>query len=270
MFLATTGLTQHCVGSAMDEQPEKPIQQPNNPHYQRGEKAKEFVNEFLDLLPKLPSHYCGRGISKLYLEPQFRAITDLHCFYATACSEKGYPILRLRTFSEMLSSKKISLFQPKKDSCDICMGFETGNVDKEFWTKHMNDKRRAEEEKAKDKKEAQERNGNVMICKDLQGVLLAPSINISSSYFKMKLAVHNFTLKNMVTLCAMYGMRQRVNSRPTSLQAALLITCHLYQGLTKSFCIALVGLIKTKILYWPVHYLRFPYSENMKFNRNTL
>ncbi|GFO45174.1 hypothetical protein PoB_007167900 [Plakobranchus ocellatus] len=79
------------------------------------------------------------------------------------------------------------------------MGFESGNVDKEFWTTHMNDKRRAEEEKAKDKKEAQERNGTVMICMDLQGVLLAPSINASSTYFKTKLAVYNFTLYNMVT-----------------------------------------------------------------------
>ncbi|GFO46813.1 cation-transporting ATPase [Plakobranchus ocellatus] len=88
---------------------------------------------------------------------------------------------------------------PKKDRCDICMGFETGNVDKEFWTTHMNDKRRAEKEKAKDKKEAQERNGAVMICMDLQGVLLAPSISSSSTYFKTKLTVHNFTLYNMVT-----------------------------------------------------------------------
>ncbi|GFN94284.1 hypothetical protein PoB_002079000 [Plakobranchus ocellatus] len=80
------------------------------------------------------------------------------------------------------------------------MGFETGNVDKEFWTTHMNDKRRAKEEKAKDKKkEAQERNGTVVICMDLQGVLLAPSINALSTYFKTKLAVKNFTMYNMVT-----------------------------------------------------------------------
>ncbi|GFN81003.1 hypothetical protein PoB_000750900 [Plakobranchus ocellatus] len=63
----------------------------------------------------------------------------------------------------------------------------------------MNDKRRAEEEKAKGKTEAQERNGTVVICIDLQGVLLAPPINASSTYFKTKLAVHNFTLYNMVT-----------------------------------------------------------------------
>ncbi|GFO36724.1 hypothetical protein PoB_006322900 [Plakobranchus ocellatus] len=127
MFLATTGFTQYCVRSAMDEQPEKPMQRPNNPHYQRAEKAKEFINEFLDLLSKLPSHYCSRGTSKLYLEPQLRAMIDLHRFYATACTEKGYPILGLRTFSEMLNSTTISLFRPKKDRCDIRKGFETGN-----------------------------------------------------------------------------------------------------------------------------------------------
>ncbi|GFO14984.1 hypothetical protein PoB_004148900 [Plakobranchus ocellatus] len=88
MFPTTTSLTQHCVRSVMDEQPEKQMQRLNNPHYQRGEKAKEFVNEFLDLSPKLPSHYCRRRTSKLYLEPQFRAMIELHRCYATASTEK--------------------------------------------------------------------------------------------------------------------------------------------------------------------------------------
>ncbi|GFN99822.1 hypothetical protein PoB_002632800 [Plakobranchus ocellatus] len=150
------------------------------------------------------------------------------------------------------------------------MGFETGNVDKEFWTTRMNDKRRAEEDKAKGKKEAQERNGTVVVCV------------IYKVYFWFLQSTPQALKRNWpstLSLCAtwsqkmlyaMYGRRQTVDSPPTSLQAAILITCHLYQALTKSFCIAMVAFIKTKVLYWPVHYLRFPYSENVKFNRNTL
>ncbi|GFO49350.1 hypothetical protein PoB_007585500 [Plakobranchus ocellatus] len=100
------------------------------------------------------------------------------------------------------------------------MGFETGNVDKEFWTTHMNDKRRDEEEKAKDKKEAQERNDTVVICMDLQGVLLDFSINASSTCFKTKLALNQQLNNNVDTTQAMKPLiRQSTISSPQGNQS---------------------------------------------------
>ncbi|GFO14985.1 hypothetical protein PoB_004149000 [Plakobranchus ocellatus] len=91
----------------------------------------------------------------------------------------------------------------------------------------MNDKRRAEEKKAKDKKEAQERNGTVVICMDLQGVLLVPSIDASSIYCKTKLAVHNFTPYNMVTKDAVRFVWHEAEGGLTSNEFTCCIIDHL-------------------------------------------
>jgi len=83
------------------------------------------------------------------------------------------------------------------------MGFESGNISQPEWESHMSEKKRAEREHAMDKSLALEQEDLVMICMDLQGVLLAPSINSSCSYFKTKLSVHNFTIFNVASRDAM-------------------------------------------------------------------
>lgn len=35
-----------------------------------------FIQQFMDRLPKMPSHYCRRDTSKMYLEPMFRSYAD--------------------------------------------------------------------------------------------------------------------------------------------------------------------------------------------------
>ncbi|GFO04039.1 hypothetical protein PoB_003054400 [Plakobranchus ocellatus] len=137
----------------------------------------------------------------------------------------------------------------------------------------MNDKRRVEEEKAKDKKEAKERNGTVVICMDLQGVLLAPSINASSTYFKTKLAVHNFILYNMVTKDAACYIWHEAEDGLTSNEFTSCIVDHL-TSLSGANKIVLYsdGCVyqKQKFCTGQCTICIFPYSEIVKFNRNTL
>lgn len=40
-----------------------------------------FIIEFLHSLPKVESHYCRKDSTKLYLEPQWRNVSDLYRFY---------------------------------------------------------------------------------------------------------------------------------------------------------------------------------------------
>ncbi|KAL5246393.1 hypothetical protein ACI65C_013801 [Semiaphis heraclei] len=53
------------------------------------EKIKrKFVTEFLEKLPKLPSHYCRKSTSRLYFEPYIKSISQLYNIYGPEKSEK--------------------------------------------------------------------------------------------------------------------------------------------------------------------------------------
>ncbi|GFN94300.1 hypothetical protein PoB_002080600 [Plakobranchus ocellatus] len=105
---------------------------------------------------------------------------------------------------------------------------------------------------------------------DLQGVLLVPSINASSTYFKTKLAVKNFTMYNMVTKDAVCYVWHEAEGGLTSNEFTSCIIDHL-SSLSGANKIVLYSdgwdyQNKNSVL----HYLRFLYSETVKFNRNTL
>lgn len=222
MFLSTTGLTKHFVSSLFqkknpsvelhDDTPgevpppllQKPKQQRSNPHYQRSEDSRRLLHQFLDELPKLPSHYSRKSSSKLYLERCFKTLTEVHSVYEGYCSERSIHPLKLTVFKDVFYEKNISLFKPKKDRCNLCIGHEVGNVSEEEWKAHMEFKNEALMEKESDKEKAirSHKNGDrkfAAFCMDLQSVLLAPNTEANAMYFKTKLTVHNFTVYNLAS-----------------------------------------------------------------------
>ncbi|KAL1276526.1 hypothetical protein QQF64_036149, partial [Cirrhinus molitorella] len=128
----------------------------------RSVAGHEFICNFLQDLPKVPSHYCRSTTSKQYLE-------------------------RLN----------LGLYHPKKDQCNICCAFKTGNLPDDKWQHHLLKKEEARAEKLSDKSKAS--NNIMVICMDLQALLLCPRLKASALYYKTKLAVHNFTVYNMLT-----------------------------------------------------------------------
>lgn len=95
-------------------------------------------------------------------------------------------------FVMSLENKNISLFTPKKDACDICTAYETGNLSLEKKEVHDQMKQEARLEKENDNLSMDE-----VFTMDLQSVLLCPKSNVSSLYYKTKLIVHNFTLYDL-------------------------------------------------------------------------
>ena len=98
---------------------------PNKEHYQRPQRQEEsnkkiFARNFLMSLPKLPSHYCRASSSKLYLEPVFASVSELHRDYKKQATIDEKPILSRPPFLNLLEEQNISLFKPRKDQCDIC------------------------------------------------------------------------------------------------------------------------------------------------------
>ena len=85
---------------------------------------------------------------------------------------------------------------PKKDQCDKCCAFKTGNLSEAEYEEHVNRKEEARQSKENDKKRAE--NGEChVITMDVQAVQLVPYLQASALYFRHKLAVHNFTLYNL-------------------------------------------------------------------------
>lgn len=91
------------------------------------------------------------------------------------------------SFSNALENKNIAIFKTKKDECEICSSFKTGNIDRTKYESHI-----IKKDEARSEKESDKINENFVYTMDLQAVLMSPKSNVSSLYYKMKLKVHNF------------------------------------------------------------------------------
>lgn len=148
---------------------------------------------FFKNLPKVESHYCRKDTSKLYLEPIWTSKAQLYKFYvADYCSQEQSNAMSLSTFCSTFDQLNLSLFRPKKDLCDLCEGFKTGNVTELKYRDHIIKKEEARNEKDRDKNSEHE-----VLTMDLQSVLLSPKSNVSALYYKTKLIVHNFTIYDL-------------------------------------------------------------------------
>lgn len=79
----------------------------------------------------------------------------------------------------------LTLYRPKKDQCDVCVGRETQNVSDEVYTAHIKRKYDAKAEMNKDKGRAQENTKLKVLAGEVQSVLLCPSIQASAEEAKL-------------------------------------------------------------------------------------
>lgn len=167
--------------------------------------GKEVLKSFIESLPKLPSHYCRKNTSKVYLEPVYGDnMLGVFNEYKRLCKENEagpvHPVSRC-TFDKLISELNLSFQQPKKDRCDKCIMFEVGSLTEEQYKKHIDAKNRAREEKDYDKKKAIEGSA-VVLTMDVQAVKVCPSLNASALYYKTKLCCHNFTIYDLASHAA--------------------------------------------------------------------
>nr|CAH7752722.1 unnamed protein product [Callosobruchus chinensis] len=137
----------------------------------RNNEMKKSVSDFFSELPKLESHYCRKSSSKLYLHPHWKSKTELYKFYKNdwLASKNVQQPAGLTLFKYIFEESNLSLFSPKKDECDICVGHRTQNVSEEIYQEHIAKKDQARNEKEKDKGSL-----NKVFTMDLQSVLLCP------------------------------------------------------------------------------------------------
>lgn len=94
----------------------------------------------------------------------------------------------------------IGFFIPKKDLCNTCESYKnTENKTDEIellQNLHLSEKNAVRLEKEDDKQKAID-GFQSTACFDLQAILIAPDGEVSSFYYKRRLATYNFTIYNM-------------------------------------------------------------------------
>lgn len=197
MFLNTVGVTQKLVYRAVS------ILDSSKPQRQRKAvlapdsilvRKRSSANTFLSKLTKMESHYCRASSSKEYLEPMWDSMDHLYREYVNCCAEEGHPVASKTSFVQMFNDMNLGLFSPRKDQCDLCCEYKQGAIDKAIYEQHIIDKNCARDEKVADTKAKKH-----VFTMDTQRVLLAPYIQASLAYYKMKLVVHNFSLFDNIT-----------------------------------------------------------------------
>lgn len=178
-----------------DLEPRENVQAPK-PKKMRKSKEVEMLEAFFHSLPKVESHYCRKNTSKMYIEPEWNSKRQLYMFYVEDwCPKNNVTALSRCKFSQIFDEFNLGLFRPKKDLCDTCESYKSGNVDDDKYEAHIMRKDEGRMEKEKDKEEEK----NLVYTMDLQALLLSPRSTVSSLYYKTKLAIHNFTFFDLHT-----------------------------------------------------------------------
>lgn len=208
-FLNTLGLgewtalnwirkNESCSADGQDEGMDDENQPENNliqSAKRRSMVKTDSAREWLEMLPKLPSHYARKDTNKLYLAPIWESKSSLYREYQKHSLENNKPCASLALFSDIFEEMNLSIFSPRKDQCDLCCSYKVGNVPKEVWDDHISEKNRARSEKENDKLKAM--NGEIYCLNaDVQAVKITPMLKASALYYKTKLSSHNFSVYN--------------------------------------------------------------------------
>lgn len=108
------------------------------------------------------------------------------------CNDNNYQAVSRTTFVKALKQENIAIHHPRKDQCDTCCSFKSGNISQTEYDDHILKKNEARQ--AKEDAIGLANNKTAVITVDVQSVLLAPKLLASAAYYKLKLQCHNFTV----------------------------------------------------------------------------
>lgn len=201
MFLNTFGMKEWTVLNWVNIGFEEKAQQEPANQDQRKAKSKRrrgIIKDFLGSLAKMESHYCRKDTERLYLEPIWDNKRHVYREYKEYCQQKEEKALEFTVFCDVFSELKISIFSPRKDQCDVCVGHANESIDisEEDYQLHRQKKDEAQKEKKADIENPEKK---FVFSMDVQATMVCPLMKASAVYFKTKLTVHNFTIYNPKT-----------------------------------------------------------------------
>jgi len=153
-------------------------------------KVRNFLNE----IPKVPSHYCRKRSSRLYLPPDL-SIANVYGMYS---KKENSEAVNMNVFRKIFKEFEppLAIFLPKKDQCSVCNEAERTKTTEsnQNYEKHREKKENIANMKNKDKNEAEISETMIYASFDLQAVLTLPYAGDAQIYFSRKLSVMNFTV----------------------------------------------------------------------------
>ena len=159
----------------------------------------QIARSFLESLPKLPSHYCRKDSTKLYLETSIESKIQLYKLFQRFCDTKGVKHVSRQVLYHTAKVMNIGIFKLRKDQCNTCLAFQFGECLQPEYDAHIRRKIEGQNEKTMDKRRAEDDSSILVITMDLQVVLLAPKLFANASYYKTKLSCHNFTVYDVAS-----------------------------------------------------------------------
>ena len=205
LFLATFDLGEFSVRDwvlqSIHGAPSSPFDKPETTNNKKdSDNARKLqLREFLTRIPKMESHYCRADTSKQYLEPVWESKRSVFNEYQRMTAAENKEVVQWSTFQRVFHEMNLSLYAPKKDQCDMCSQYSVGSLLQSEYDAHQERKVIARNEKSKDKEQGKADPTFRCYTMDVQSVLLAPRLHVSTTDYKTKLKVHNYTIYNQVT-----------------------------------------------------------------------
>lgn len=122
----------------------------------------------------MSSHYCRQKTKILYLKGPFFNKQQVFEVYKQKCRDDNLVLLSFCYFYNFMREKKLSIFIPRKDKCDLCSFYDMDNIDENVMAEHFAFKEKARDEMNLDKQLAKE-NKCYMFTMDYQAIKLCPS-----------------------------------------------------------------------------------------------
>lgn len=162
---------------------------------------KESIKKHIELFPTIESHYLRKQTTRTYISGNLN-VAKMYRMYVEYCKEQGMQKWsNLAMYQHIFNfNYNIGFFIPKKDLCNTCESYKnTENKTNEIellQNLHLSEKNAVRLEKENDKQKAID-GFQSTACFDLQAILIAPDGEVSSFYYKRRLATYNFTIYNM-------------------------------------------------------------------------
>ena len=167
-------------------------------------ESVDTVRRHIESFPRMESHYTRQTSKREYLSKDL-SIRKMWQLYVDMCKRKKIRAVKEKKYRQIFCEEyNFSFFKPKKDQCSICSIYELKKSREEVdeaeetnYKEHQERKVQAREEKAKDKKKAQDDPTFHAATFDLQAVLTTPCSLVGELYYKRKLSCYNLSFYSL-------------------------------------------------------------------------
>lgn len=182
-------LTNSNVGSSKDDMREKPVVA------KKTESDKiQNVKNFIQQLPVLPSLYCRKDSTKVYLPAEFGNLKNVYRIYKEEKMKENIDTVSERSFMQIFKNEfNIGIHVPKKDKCTKCIKYDIESTveNKKLNEEHLKE-RDASLTRFKTHREiTKDYPETLCVSFDLQNVLNTPYGDSPLLYYSRKLSVYN-------------------------------------------------------------------------------